>query len=681
MTDLEIFESFCPQVEPLSAHARAGLRLDLFGSERLSEPRPSNDVEVDAALGRGAGGEPPRSASGRRLLAVAAVSMIVVGVAGVWLAVGSRDVEAPAPALQPSSTSTDGVSELQPPESPLWYDTIRPLLPDGFDQIVLTTAQPEVVAFKAFRTGTRQLLDITITLEPGYDIKDTGEVATFSDDHGDYIESTSAVALTTPDQRRVLVRCGLSPVGGGVVGSVGLADSVRDYCGAGFDNLDLDPASRRALAATLAEEFPTDIVTSAFGQPSPRAESTALAATISDFIGEERPFAMEQADGVLRVADLSPNAGGPPITELTVINGIWPPDGDGSAFDDLFANSPLGRFYNYDDIAVALVAVDRIAFHIATTDVSQANLEQLGELLQRLIDDATANSEPTTPAIGTQPASTSAMPPTSSGPTSFPVLDALPDGLSATAYVREIADGVTTPGTEALIGRLVDGVLTDSVYIVTQATPFSTSAAVGHPATDAVVMGEPARVLDRSSIQGDHVYVLWGSGPYFLAAGADPLALLSQIAPGTISAGDAPQPAHPPQLTVRSLRDGLELIAGPQAFGQATLDATLSIGADNYDVSVSTRNKVMQMALVGTVRVTDMGGRPAWTFQSSSLTQDIAWQVDDSTYAYLKVNDGSDAADALDLAAQIRFVDFDTWTALYPPDTTTVTATTAPTDD
>lgn len=445
MTDLEIFESFCPQVEPLSAHARAGLRLDLFGSERLSEPRPSNDVQVDAALGRGAGGEPPRRASGRRLLAVAAVSVIVVGVAGVWLAVGSRDVEAPAPALQPSSTSTDGASELQPPESPLWYDTIRPLLPDGFDQIVLTTAQPEVVAFKAFRTGTRQLLDITITLEPGYDIKDTGEVATFSDDHGDYIESTSAVALTTPDQRRVLVRCGLSPVGGGVVGSVGLVDSVRDYCGAGFDNLDLDPASRRALAATLAEEFPTDIVTSAFGQPSPRAESTTLAATISDFIGEERPFAMEQADGVLRVADLSPNAGGPPITELTVINGIWPPDGDGSAFDDIFANSPLGRFYNYDDIAVALVAVDRIAFHIATTDVSEANLEQLGELIQRLIDDATANSEPTTPAIGTQPAITSATPTTSSVPTSFPVLDTLPDGLSATASVQEIANGVTTP--------------------------------------------------------------------------------------------------------------------------------------------------------------------------------------------------------------------------------------------
>lgn len=406
MNDLEIFESLRPEVRPLRADDRALMRVDLFGRDASTtterptraEDRPAAQLDLDQGTrmtGR-------RRRGVRGLLSIAAVLLVLLGVAGMWFAVGDRDVEDHAPAQQPSSTATDtapsdsrptnGAPIVQPmDDAPVWYDTIRPLLPEGFDLIVLTMAEPEVVGFKAFRTGTTQLLDITITLQPGYDLKGTGEAVTFSDEHGDYVESTSSVALMTLDQRRVTIRCGLSPVeGGGLSGS--LAPGARDYCGDGFDNLDLDPASRRALAAKLSDEFPANAVTPAFGHPDTSPEAPAVIQLVYDFVGD-RPFGMEQAGGVLRVADLGPNLGEPTTTELTVIHGIWPPDGDGSAFDDAYA--PQGRFAQYGDIAVALVVVAGTGYHITTTDISQGHLVQLGGLLEQLIEISASSSQTT----------------------------------------------------------------------------------------------------------------------------------------------------------------------------------------------------------------------------------------------------------------------------------------------
>lgn len=86
------------------------------------------------------------------------------------------------------------------------------------------------------------------------------------------------------------------------------------------------------------------------------------------------------------------------------------------------------------------------------------------------------------------------------------------------------------------------------------------------------------------------------------------------------------------------------------------------------------------MAVGSPLRSIEVNGHPAWTFLSSAPTQDITWQVDDSTYVYLKVNDGTDAAGALALANQLTFVDFETWTARYSPDVS-VTGTTEPDSD
>lgn len=326
----------------------------------------------------------PRSS--RWLVGVAAAAVVVLGVGG--LIVANRQEADPSPTQQP--TSTESASPAPTLQAPVWYGTIRPLLPDRFDQIVLTDATPEVVGFKAFRTATGQLLDVTITLQSGYGMKDTGEAATYSDDYGNYIESAGSVTLTTPDQRQVIIRCGLRPIGGGSVETGGLLDADRDACGDGFDNLDIDTISRRGLAATLATEVPTDIVTPAFGQPDTSPVPAAVTQIINDFVGEDRAFGGEQARGVLRDVNLSPSLGEPSTTEMTVIEGMWPPNG--VALDDTYADSPQGQFHLYGDIAVALVVVGTTGYHIATTDLSDTHLDALGELLQQLIEQTSDNA-------------------------------------------------------------------------------------------------------------------------------------------------------------------------------------------------------------------------------------------------------------------------------------------------
>ena len=58
-------------------------------------------------------------------------------------------------------------------------------------------------------------------------------------------------------------------------------------------------------------------------------------------------------------------------------------------------------------------------------------------------------------------------------------------------------------------------------------------------------------------------------------------------------------------------------------------------------------------------------------FASDTLRHDVTWQVDEHTYAYLKVNEGTDLDSVLALAADFDFVDWATFAARYgiqPPE-------------
>lgn len=403
MTELMVLESARPDVPPLSDDERAALRAEIFGG-RPARPH----LEVVAAdersilldLASGTDPLPRRPTRSRRALTAAAAVLVTAGLSGLWIASSSDDThDDPAAEAQPVQTVTV-------PATPTWYEPIRSLLPDGFDQIVLTDAVSEAVGFKAFRTGTRKLLDVSISLQPGVGIKDISDAVTFSDEHGSYYESTSAVALVTPNQRMVLVRCGLSPVGGGAVGSVSMADTRRDYCGDGFDNLGLDPVSRRQLAARLADAFSSEVAISGFGQPvAPTTQGPLVIQQLTAFRGAPVEFDVEQARGVLRTANLSDGTGAHD-TELTVIHGIWPPRAADANPANALTAGGASRFGHYDDVAVALVvADDGTGYHVITTDLTDSHLTRLGDLLDQLVGAsplapmATVNTTAVTTAV------------------------------------------------------------------------------------------------------------------------------------------------------------------------------------------------------------------------------------------------------------------------------------------
>lgn len=276
-------------------------------------------------------------------------------------------------------------------------------------------------------------------------------------------------------------------------------------------------------------------------------------------------------------------------------------------------------------------------------------------------EPSTAEREPTTTAPTQQ---------LKGAPTAFPVLDELPEGLSAHAHVQRMGDGWTSPRTNALIGRRVDGVLTDTVELVAWPTPYDISPMQGRTPNETLVFGQPAYVYDYSSSGSVPLFlVAWGTGPFFVASGEAPLALLDQLDPDAIVA-TAVADDEPPQVSIGELPGDFEVIVEPQRItGEATLFVTLSIGADNYDISVHTSDQLPGMTSSGRpLRSIEVNGQPGWTYLSSTPTQDIAWQVNESTYAYLKVNDGSTSGQALTLANRIEFVDFDAWTARYSPE-------------
>jgi len=253
------------------------------------------------------------------------------------------------------------------------------------------------------------------------------------------------------------------------------------------------------------------------------------------------------------------------------------------------------------------------------------------------------------------------------GPASFPVLDPLPDGLEVTALVETGPSG-EAPLTQVLVARIVNDTITDPVLISVRARPFELTPLHDTPVERVTVFGMDAETIDYGSSygMGPDVSVSWGDGPYFLANGADPIAFLDRADPSVLEA-TAGTDDTAPELTIGELPADFEVVVAPQAVGPRVFGATLSVGADNYDFSVSARNPLADMALAGAVRRVDIDGAVGWAFTSVSRTQDVTWQVDDTTYAYLKVNDGSDGDRALELARAVTFVDFGAWVERYHP--------------
>lgn len=361
---------------------------------------------------------------GARVAAVAAAAALVVG----FVVVQRSAVDEPASSDTPNLPAV--VAE------PGWYTVIRPLLPAGFDRIALTHADQQSVAFVAFRSASDQILDLNITLEPGFDNKETTDPVTFEDDSGTYFESSGGVSLDTIDDRLVGVRCDVtSPLGSSL--PTNQDPSAAGPCADASNADPIDGTDLRDLARNLATGFPLDAVNESFGAPvGTDVLDPAIAAKVAEFLGEPAVVIAEQNDLVLREVSLSPATVTPPTSRLTVVTGVYSPPAPPNAPVSTEPAAPPGAgFFRHAGVATAVVVANGTAFHIATSDLSDTNLPALIQLLDQLA--ATQGAVPVPP-----PASTvvpdgdqdiAAAPPTTTTPPAdqgYTLLgfDLLPDG-------------------------------------------------------------------------------------------------------------------------------------------------------------------------------------------------------------------------------------------------------------
>lgn len=282
------------------------------------------------------------------------------------------------------------------------------------------------------------------------------------------------------------------------------------------------------------------------------------------------------------------------------------------------------------------------------------------------------------------PESLASMPPSSGGLTAPPPADsANPDAPSVYPVVETTdpvaASFLTVPGggqpfTEIAVGRVESGTVRDAVvFNVGPPAAVSPSDTFGTPVT---VFGQAGTLIEGPNA-GEGQLVVWGDDPRFVAIGRDPMAFLDAAERGVL---DVTFPASSaPTVTVGALPDGYEVLVEPQAVAAPSgVIGMLQVG-DN-ELFVSTRNSLAAMVVVGNVSEVDVNGTVGWTFPDETNTHDIAWQVDDNTFAYLKVNDGSSVEEALAFARSVEFVPAGEWMTrfnvglpLFAPPTTLAT--------
>ena len=293
----------------------------------------------------------------RRLVAPLTV-LSAAAIIALLLAVRTRAV---APGTATSNASAVPAATAPSAPAPRWYEVLRPILPDGFDQIVVTGASAEALSFRALRTSTGHVLDVVVGRGTG-DLKDGPDVAKNTDEYGTWFASTSAVALATTDARYVSLTCGIVIDRGENANAfaVGVLASGFDMCDDGADRDVIGGSARWKIVATLAEHLTPAVVDAAFGTPIRANDASTVETRVREVIpGLPEIGRSIRSDGVIEHFPLALRANEPGLTTLSVVPGVYPP----RAADN---NPALGNSTAIAEAQAALDAVPDRASLVAT---------------------------------------------------------------------------------------------------------------------------------------------------------------------------------------------------------------------------------------------------------------------------------------------------------------------------
>ena len=217
-----------------------------------------------------------------------------------------------------------------------------------------------------------------------------------------------------------------------------------------------------------------------------------------------------------------------------------------------------------------------------------------------------------------------------------------------------------TPVVQALIGRVVDGNVTDRMLVTAYPDPTAVSEG-GSPWRDVEVGGVAARVVD---MQFDNQWVSLGGTPSLTVQGPKALSFLESAGPSAIRAVAAPATApDQPDFTIQvgSLPSGYSVVVPPEVQPRRYRVAELALaetpGGFSAHVSVGPRHTVNYSPAEDFVPV-DVNGHAAWQVRT-----DVIWEQ--APGRFVRVFAQASATEVLALARAIRFVDEQTWTAFY----------------
>ncbi len=161
-----------------------------------------------------------------------------------------------------------------------------------------------------------------------------------------------------------------------------------------FENHDTGRLPTKWLPGSLPPGY-GEIVRPPSVEPGTGSYGAGVAQIINDS-RQGRPFGGEQAHGVLRDINLSPMIGGPSTTELTVIQGMWPPNVDGSALDGTPDRPQPSSICTTTSALHRRCRGHRLPHR--HTDLSDTHLTALDELLNQIIEQTSANEPISTAA-------------------------------------------------------------------------------------------------------------------------------------------------------------------------------------------------------------------------------------------------------------------------------------------